>query len=379
MAAPEGPREAEEEELPARPIAPPPVAGAAVSLTLAGALDDGTAYNRTFATSSMADGTWKVLLDPMPTWGSFSATVSCAACAANGAGAATIHNNTFGDVWVASGQSNMGSGSSVANNFWRNASYAGIAAGNYSSVVFLATGDSGGVPWAREELGNWVANEYFGPKNLGAENVRLGELDGMAATPLFFAMRLTDLFHERGERAPPIAVLGNAVGGTDLGAWAPYASTAAANCVNATCLCADNWTEECPWRMPISNRTQCQCNGMQYARQQQPIVNMTIKGMIFYQGENDCHFEPGNYALGTGYACTLPPMVAAYRAIWSAVPGTTSPTFPFGMVLLADGSDFGTPGAMASIIRAQTANFGSLPNAALPNSFLVSAFDLGES
>ena len=48
---------------------------------------------------------------------------------------------------------------------------------------------------------------------------------------------------------------------------------------------ADNWTEQCPWRLPISNRTQCQCNGMQFARQIQPIVNMTIRGMIFYQGE----------------------------------------------------------------------------------------------
>ena len=96
------------------------------------------------------------------------------------------------------------------------------------------------------------------------------------------------------------------------------------------------------------------------------------------KGENDCHFDAGNYALNTGYGCTLPPMLAAYRAIWSVEPGTTAPDFPFGMVLLADGSDFGTPGAMANIVRSQTANFGSLPNAAMPNSFLVSAFDLGD-
>ena len=80
----------------------PPVAGAAISLTLAGTLDDGTAYNTTFAATSMADGTWKVLLDPMPTWGSFSATVACAACAGNGASSVTVRNQTFGDVWIGS-------------------------------------------------------------------------------------------------------------------------------------------------------------------------------------------------------------------------------------------------------------------------------------
>ena len=93
---------------------------------------------------------------------------------------------------------------------------------------------------------------------------------------------------------------------------------------------------------------------------------------------NDCHFDAGNFALGTGYGCMLPAMVAAYRAIWSAVPGTTDPQFPFGNVLLADGSDFNTPGALSSMIRSQTANFGSLPNAAIPNSFLASALDLGD-
>ena len=76
----------------------PPVAGAAVSLTLAGVLDDGSTYNKSFATTSMADGTWKILLDAMPAYGQLSATVSCAAC--GGSQAATLRNQTFGDVWI---------------------------------------------------------------------------------------------------------------------------------------------------------------------------------------------------------------------------------------------------------------------------------------
>jgi len=355
----------------------PPVAGAAVALTLAGTLDGGAAYNKTFATTSLADGTWKVLLDPMPPWGSFSATVACAAC---GAATATVRELTFGDVWLAAGQSNMGSGSNVGNNFWRNASYAGIAAGNYSGVAVFASSDGGGVAWPREELGNWVASGdgYSGWIPLTPARVKFGAIDGFASMPVFFGMKLADLFAERGERAPPIGVIATAVGGTDLAAWAPYAAVAAQGCVNATCMCSDNWTEECPWHMPISNRSQCQCNGMQYARQLQPLLNLTIRGMIFWQGENDCHFDAGSFPLNTGYACTLAAMVAAYREAWSVVPGTTPPDFPFGSVLLTDGSEFGTPGNFAQVVRAQTANFGELPNAAIPNSFLVAASDLGD-
>ena len=328
----------------------------------------------------LPDGTWKVLLDPLPAFGDFSATVACGACGGGAGQSAAIKNLTFGDVWVASGQSNMGNGSPVAHNFWRNESYAGIARGNYSNIAFIEGGDSGGVPWPREELGNWVVapSAFSGWRRLSPASVQLGDIDGFAATPIFFAMQLADLFAERGEAAPPLGIVINAVGGTDLAAWAPYAAVAAANITNATCMCADNWTEQCPWQLPISNRTQCNCNGMQFARQQQPILNMSIAGMIFYQGENDNHFAAGNYARGTGYAAMLVAMVSALRAAWSSEPGTTPPDFPFGQVLLADGSDFGSPQNIGAIISAQTANFGRLPNAALPNSFVASAFDLGD-
>ncbi len=134
----------------------------------------------------------------------------------------------------------MGSGSPVQNNFFRNESYAGVAAGNYSNIVFATTGDSGGVPWSREELGNWVLGSnggYTQLRPLTPDGVHFGDIDGYAATPIFFAMRLTDLFRERGERPPPLGIYQNAVGGTDGAAWAPYAAVAAAGCVNATCMC----------------------------------------------------------------------------------------------------------------------------------------------
>ena len=38
---------------------------------------------------------------------------------------------------------------------------------------------------------------------------------------------------------------------------------------------------------------------------------------------------------GTGYGCELPAMVADWRAVWSAIPGTTDPLAPFGVATLA--------------------------------------------
>ena len=342
-----------------------------IFLTLSGTLDSGEIYSKTFSTSSLYDGTWKVLLDPMDTFGDFTATVTCSKCI--GQNSISIFHLTFGDVWIGSGQSNMGNGSPIRNNFWRNESYEGIFNNSYSTISIWESGDSGVVPIPREELGNWVVSgdNYNGWLRLDASIIKLGDIDNFAATPVFFAMRLQNLMREMGERPPPIGIMVNAVGGTDLAAWAPYSAVLNAGCVNATCMCSDNWTQECPWQDPIENRTQCWCNGMQFARQIQPMINMTIKGMIFWQGENDCMFDAGNSAFNTGYACTLKAMVQSYRELWSVIPGTTPSDFPFGSVLISDGSEFGEPENLANIILSQTLNHGSLPNDDLPNSFLT--------
>jgi hypothetical protein len=79
----------------------------------------------------------------------------------------------------------------------------------------------------------------------------------------------------------------------------------------------------------------------------------------------------GNSAFNTGYACTLKAMVQSYRELWSVIPGTTPSDFPFGSVLISDGSEFGEPENLANIILSQTLNYGSLPNDDLPNSFLA--------
>ena len=81
---------------------------------------------------------------------------------------------------------------------------------------------------------------------------------------------------------------------------------------------------------------------------------MTIRAAIWWQGEENCGYaDAGNSLHNTGYSCILPRLLKSWREIWSTEPGTTDPTFAFGTVLLADGTDSGNPGNLANIIQAQ--------------------------
>ena len=86
----------------------------------------------------------------------------------------------------------------------------------------------------------------------------------------------------------------------------------------------------------------------------------------------------GNSMRHQGYSCLMPALVKTWRALWSgAGAGTTDPQAPFGLLTLAPsgtegGNDIGT------MRWAQTAGYGVLPNAAMPNTFLAQAFDLND-
>jgi hypothetical protein len=77
-------------------------ASSSIFLTLAAT--DGS-YTKTFSSQLNADNTWKITLDPLPMGGNYTTSVSCPSCT----GATTIitlYNQTFGDVFVCTGQSN---------------------------------------------------------------------------------------------------------------------------------------------------------------------------------------------------------------------------------------------------------------------------------
>lgn len=89
------------------------------------------------------------------------------------------------------------------------------------------------------------------------------------------------------------------------------------------------------------------------------------------------HTFHGNSATKLGYGCAMPALVRAWREAWSATAGTTDPVAPFGLVSLSQGDSEGSP-AMGSFRWSQSANYGYVPNEALPGCFLAHAYDIGD-
>ena len=86
-------------------------------------------------------------------------------------------------------------------------------------------------------------------------------------------------------------------------------------------------------------------NGMLFAKMIMPFVDMTTKGFLWYQGENNMFGVKGNSVAKVGYACNQQALVDGWRKIFSATPGTTDPLAPFGIVTLASsGSEGGSVG-----------------------------------
>ena len=100
------------------------------------------------------------------------------------------------------------------------------------------------------------------------------------------------------------------------------------------------------------------------------------------QGENNVGgFEgssPGSSLSNAGYGCMQQRMVAAWREIWSVSDGTTDPLAPFGLVTIAPSGAEGAGNHLSAFRWAQTANFGVLPNPAMPRTFVAQAYDLND-
>jgi len=337
------------------------------------------------------DGTWKALLPAQPAGGNWTVTASCKLCSSgvgpDGGSTVVLRNVAFGDVFFCSGQSNMEL--ALSFTFSRNASIAALRAGNYSNIrmtqartaqsayplYVVNTSEWGndrqppGAPVFEWASAATLAQTPFLTKHNGccgydwAFNATV--LEQFSATCYYFAQALTDL---QGD-AVPIGLISSSVGGTIIEAWTDNATLA---------------------QCPVEGRDISAGNQQLFNAMVLPYVNMTVKGWLWYQGENNVGEAPyiqppKNASKGTvgrlipiPYECMQPGLVASWRRAWSAVPGTTDPLGIFGIVGLAAGTSEGHGFNMPYFRHAQTAGYGVVPNPAMPNVVLANGYDVGD-
>lgn len=317
-----------------------------------GSCEAGCAFR--FGSGAIAQA-WKVLLPPQPAGGDYTVSVTCSNCVAGAAPTATLEHVAFGKVFYCSGQSNMALGALFTYSY--DAIVAEVEAGALDDLRVFQFGGMSLQNDAPKEAFATTSLTYptWGWKNLSAALAAKDDeaLGNVPATCLYFVYYL-----KVGGVAGPLGIITNAVGGTTIAAWSHAEDLAA--CPNST----DTASAAPPLVL---------YNGMAA-----PLFNMTISGWVWYQGENDCGGVMGNSAEGFGYGCVLPKLVSRYRKMWSAVPGTTNPLAPFGVVTLAANTNEGSGQRVAGMRWSQTGNFGVLPNEIMPATFLAQGFDIGD-
>jgi len=301
--------------------------------------------------------TWKVLLDPMEAGGNYTIVADCNV--GKDKGSIKMQNIAFGDVWYCSGQSNMWL--PLLNTFSRNDTVQAIRDGKYHNIRIMA-GHSNNNPYqGAPNPDPTVWNPGYGAADgsnpwqtaLQAVKQKRPRLFLFGATCWYFAQKLVDL----GVGDIPIGLANTAVGGQRIELFMDNAT------INR---CSHRSGADVPY-----------WDSVRFAQQVLPFVDMTLKGWIWYQGENNMGAVKGNSIANVGYSCEMRELINGWRRIWSETSGTTDPSAPFGVVTLASSGAEGEEG-MGAMRHAQTANYGILPNAALPNTFLAQAYDLDD-
>ena len=332
-------------------------ANAEIMLTL---VNEDIGESESLTTTTMKNGDWKILLSKTyPNGGNYTITVSCNECSNT---EATIYNVTFGDVYICTGQSNMWL--PMEHTFNRNYTYANMSKyGKYKNIRFITPIDSSHVVVSDQDA-SFTREIQNGELGIWSQSYSNDILQQFSGACWYFAQTLQDKYNLSNIT---FGLINTALGGSVIESWV------ANNTIwnfdtnsNGHCNSLDvDITPDYGWG--------CLYNGLVI-----PFINYTIKGQLWYQGENDIgRYSAGNVLNNSGYACIEKLLIEQWRANWSVVDGTSDPNFGFGVVALAAGTSEGNEGATGDFRWAQSLNYGIMPNPAINNTFMVEAYDIG--
>ncbi|XP_033740495.1 sialate O-acetylesterase-like isoform X2 [Pecten maximus] len=305
-------------------------------------------------------GIWSVILDPVVDPGPYNIT------ARGLAGEITLTDVLFGDVWICSGQSNMEFTVRMGNNATEEIQ----DANNYPHIrVFTVNQRAGSsTPLSDFTIKNSI-KQYWSV----ASNASIGGTDvewGYFSSVCWLYGKY--LYQKLGY---PIGLVNTCWGGTPVEAWSSpdallkcglFGSPHNTEKVRFTDLdrssdyrYSDGQTLF--WSPNYSDLWNAMVN---------PLLNMTIYGTIWYQGESNAP-HPHNYN------CTFPSMISDWRAKFHASHRQNDPSFPFGFVMLgANEPDMTKFDGFPEIRWHQTADYGYVPNHKMVNTFMANAMDL---
>lgn len=313
--------------------------------------------------------TWMVVLDPMKPGGPFEVMAQQTLETTNLT--LRVHDVLFGDVWLCSGQSNMQM--TVLQIFNASKELSDTAA--YQSVRIFSVS----LTQAEEELADLDGVDLSWSKPT-AGNLGHGNFTYMSAVCWLFGRYLYDTLQY------PIGLVSSSWGGTPIEVWSSRRALKACGVPNTRdervlqpeikpmrngC---ESKESSCPFRrfVPCDPVAGPATHSVLWNAMIHPLQNMTLKGVVWYQGENNANYNRDLYA------CMFPALIADWRRTFhSGSQGQTEHFFPFGFVqlssyLLMNSSDYGFP----EIRWHQTADFGSVPNPKMPNTFMAVAMDL---
>ncbi|KAL1781576.1 sialate O-acetylesterase [Sigmodon hispidus] len=308
--------------------------------------------------------TWMVVLDPMKPGGPFEVMAQQTLGIMNLT--LRVHNVLFGDVWLCSGQSNMQM--TMLQIFNSSKELSDTAA--YQSVRIFSVS----LIQAEEELEDLDEVDLSWSKPT-AENLGHGYFTYMSAVCWLFGRYLYDTLQY------PIGLISSSWGGTPIEVWSSRRSLEACgvpNTMNESILepeieCRSEGSS-CPLRrfVPPGSVAGPVKHSVLWNAMIHPLQNMTLKGVIWYQGEANANYNRDLYS------CMFPALIDDWRQSFHyGSQGQTERVFPFGFVQLSsytlmNTSDYGFP----EIRWHQTADFGSVPNLKMPNTFMAVAMDL---
>jgi len=184
-----------------------------------------------------------------------------------------IKNVLFGEVWIASGQSNM----ELSNFFHDDVSklYAEIKGKNLRvyNVDYPSFGADGNFPWEPDTMmtGRWITS---------AED---NHLNGVSAVGLMYANKVYDFLNKAAD--VPVAFLNATWGGTSMPSWFPFDAIEKDEYISERLKKLNNYPTAENWNTRGGGNFQQTCS--QYNVKIAPLEGVKARGVIWYQGENE--------------------------------------------------------------------------------------------